>query len=116
MENKKTCRIELLRIHDILGNKRELPYKDFIVSDSKTNKIALPLEKPFIMDGLGIIFCSNGKVVLNLNSRKIETGTNSIHIIFPHHITEILEVSDNLDFSFIFFLLIIFSILPFLLI
>ncbi|GEM_PF-5278502 len=100
---KQESGIQLLSIKDIVGKELVSPLKDFIASDSRASKVNIPIGKSFIVDGLGVIFCLEGNVTLNLNSKIIEVGANTIHVLFPHHIIKILKVSDNTDFNYIFF-------------
>lgn len=79
--------------------------KNFIISEDRTNIQNYPFDfqYPHIVEGIAFAICvkGTGRIKINLKEYKIEP--NSIMIILPNYILELIEQSEDLLIEFLFF-------------
>lgn len=94
-----------ITLDDLKGQSPTLGIKNFIISEDKTNVQDYPFDfrYPHIVEGIAFAICVKGTARAKINLREYYIEANSIIIVLPNYILEILEQSDDLLIEFLFF-------------
>ncbi|WEK38139.1 MAG: helix-turn-helix domain-containing protein [Candidatus Pseudobacter hemicellulosilyticus] len=78
---------------------------DFIVSKSPTtlHEHSLNFEYPLIIEGIAFVFCVKGTASIRLNLTEHSIDQNSIVIVVPGNIIQVLKQSPDVRIEFLFF-------------
>ncbi len=78
---------------------------NFVVSEEGANIHAYPydLQHPHLLEGIAFAICRKGTGRVKINLQEYVVETNSILIILPNSIIQILEKDKTLQFEFLFF-------------
>ncbi len=78
---------------------------DFIVSKSPTTlkEHALDFDYPHIIEGIAFVFCVNGDARIRINLEEHEVHENTVLVVVPNNIIQVLEQSADLKIEFLFF-------------
>ncbi|WP_320167844.1 helix-turn-helix domain-containing protein [Mangrovibacterium marinum] len=79
---------------------------DFIVSKNPNTleEHSLDFDHPHIVEGIAIVFCTKGQARIKTNLSTYEVSENSLLIIAPNSIIQVLEQSIDLKIEFLFFM------------
>ena len=78
---------------------------DFIVSKSPNSlqEYTFDFDYPHIIEGIAFVFCVKGNARIRINLTEHEVYENSVLIVVPNNIIQILEQSADLRIEFLFF-------------
>jgi AraC family transcriptional activator of pobA len=78
---------------------------DFIVSKSPNALREHPFDydHPHILDGIAFVFCVKGRGRVKINLTEHDVYQNTLFVVVPNSIIQILEQSDDLKVEFLFF-------------
>lgn len=78
---------------------------NFAFSDEEVSLSEYPfdLSHPHLLEGIAIAICKRGKGMIKINLQEYSIETNSILILLPNSIIQVLEQNENLQLEFLFF-------------
>ncbi|MDD2437913.1 MAG: helix-turn-helix domain-containing protein [Massilibacteroides sp.] len=94
-----------ITLDDLMRQSSTMGIKNFVISEeiAKINDYHFDLRYPHIIEGIAFAICVKGTARVKINLREYYIGANSIIIVLPNYILEILERSDDLSIKFLFF-------------
>lgn len=94
-----------ITLDDLKRQSPTLGIKNFVISEDKANVQDYPFDfqYPHIVEGIAFAICVQGTARAKINLREYYIEANSIIIVLPNYILEMLEQSDDLLIEFLFF-------------
>jgi AraC-like DNA-binding protein len=109
MKEPKYAKISL---EDIASQNSIPGVQSFIISEEKTyvkdssvnfQNSFFNLKYPHVVDGIGFAICTKGKARVSINLHEYQLEANSIMVMLPNYIIQILEQDENLEIEFLMF-------------
>ncbi|QQT46636.1 helix-turn-helix domain-containing protein [Sphingobacterium multivorum] len=78
---------------------------DFIVSKSPTTlkEHSLDFDYPHIIEGIAFVFCVSGNARIRINLEEHKVHENTVLVVVPNNIIQVLNHSEDLKVEFLFF-------------
>ncbi|NDW18210.1 AraC family transcriptional regulator [Dysgonomonas sp. 216] len=95
--------LKKIQVGDLSKEFSPFAMRNFVISDEPITVPLLSIEHPIVFDGIAFIFCRKGKGRTKVNFMEYDVDENTIIVILPHFVTELLSCSDDMELDFLLF-------------
>lgn len=108
----KEAKYAKISLEDIVSQNSIPGVQSFIISEEKTyvkdssvnfQNSFFNLKYPHVAEGIGFAICTKGKARVSINLHEYQLEANSIIVLLPNYIIQILEQDENLEIEFLMF-------------